>query len=731
MGKNINKIFKISLLLFILLIAIAMVSASDMDSIDESNTDFSLSNENLNAIDDEFNENDLEISDSNNDLKESDSDTEDIKENSLSASPNTIEISHTDDDLSDIQTAINGASSGDTILLGDYTYNIGAGQINVTKNITLKGNGNSTIINGSGGGGKSGCDMNVQTRGATIDGLRFNNFAANLTYSDWDTLEGWAIRLDYSSKILVNNCAFINYNRAVNFATTSDSVVSNSYFTGVATRVTGGDGKERGTRAISTQDNSNNNIIVNNTFDGPMLDGINLDAAKNTKIIGNTFINNAYAIYFDKSATDGALIANNTFNECGHFEASLDGVPINFQNLPMIYARESFSNFTITENDFIARNENVLIYCHSTNDIGNVDITKNSVALVNDGVDPSTISFMKIPTRESLLGLIGDIKLIDNGLISPMVYLELSDENRIYNGSDIIIRGPRDQSNLIINVDSKVLSDNVLFKFNLTGMEGGRVVPLNETISVSFNNQDYDVKTVNGIGELKINETLELGFYEIKASFLGNDDFDASNDTKTFELIEYPQTVIEYQDMTTTAVDTATDGRIGKYFVVTLKDGKGNALANKFIQIGFNGNVYNRTTDDNGQAKLQINLKAAGTYTFAVAFLGGLDYNGSFIVAKIVVNKQKGSLTVPNKSYKASATKTLTATFKAASGKVVKGKKVTFTVNGKTYTATTNDKGVASVKVSISKKGTYSFTAKFAGDNTYAAMSKTAKLTIK
>ena len=191
------------------------------------------------------------------------------------------------------------------------------------------------------------------------------------------------------------------------------------------------------------------------------------------------------------------------------------------------------------------------------------------------------------------------------------------------------------------------------------------------------------------------------------------------------------ETQIIYQNMTTTAVDVDTDGRIGKYFFITLKDKEGNLLKNKHVQIGFNGNVYDRDTDENGSAKLQINLKYAGTYTFAVAYLGDDEYNGSFIVAKIVVSKQTGSLTVPNKSYKAStSSKTLTATFKSASGKVVKGKKITFTVNGKTYTATTNDKGVATVKVSLNKKGTYSFTAKFAGNNMYEAISKTAKLTI-
>ena len=188
--------------------------------------------------------------------------------------------------------------------------------------------------------------------------------------------------------------------------------------------------------------------------------------------------------------------------------------------------------------------------------------------------------------------------------------------------------------------------------------------------------------------------------------------------------------------MVTNAVDSKNEGRVGEYFVWKLVDEDGKPLANTPMQIGFNGVVYDYrngiVTDENGMAKLQINLGYKGQYTFAICFLGDEDYKASFVVAKITVNTQTGSLTVPNKSYKASAkTKALTAVFKSAKGKLVQGKKVTFTVNGKSYTAKTNAKGVATVKVSLNKKGTYKFTAKFAGDSTYSAIKKTGKLTIK
>lgn len=192
------------------------------------------------------------------------------------------------------------------------------------------------------------------------------------------------------------------------------------------------------------------------------------------------------------------------------------------------------------------------------------------------------------------------------------------------------------------------------------------------------------------------------------------------------------KSIIKCSDMNTKSVDTVSDGRIGEYFNIQLVDSNGKPLAGKKVQIGFNGNVYNRTTDSNGRAKLQINLKNAGTYTFAIAFLGDDDYNGSFIVSKIVVKKQTPKLSTSSKTYKASAkSKTLTATIKTAKGNAISGKTIKFIINGKTYTAKTNKKGIAKVKVKLPKKKTYRFTVKFAGDNCYSAKSTSAKVVIK
>ena len=189
--------------------------------------------------------------------------------------------------------------------------------------------------------------------------------------------------------------------------------------------------------------------------------------------------------------------------------------------------------------------------------------------------------------------------------------------------------------------------------------------------------------------------------------------------------------------MLTVAVDPATDGRIGEYFYFNLTDANGKPLSNIPMEIGFNGKVYNYEkngicTDENGTAKLQINLGYKGVYTFAICFLGNEKYNASFTVAKITVNTQKPVISCSNRyTFKASAkSKKISVSLKSARKKPLENKNVKLVLNGKTYSAKTDSNGVATINVSLSSRKTYSFTVKYAGDSTFSAVTKTGKLII-
>ena len=231
-------------------------------------------------------------------------------------------------------------------------------------------------------------------------------------------------------------------------------------------------------------------------------------------------------------------------------------------------------------------------------------------------------------------------------------------------------------------------------------------------VTIVVDGVEYPVDVINGTATIKTNSTKPI--------------------TKKDTLI------VANQTFTCAAVDYNAGERGGMFYAI-LKDNEGNVLANKTVQIAFNGKIYNRTTDDEGKAGLQVNLANANTYTFAVSFQGDDEYNAAFITSsKIVVTKKKTTIKAANKVFKAKTkTKKISVTLKTVKNKYDKktylksGKKVTLKVNGKTYTAKINKKGVAKFTIKITKKGKYTAKIKFAGDKTYKASSKTIKIRIK
>ena len=251
----------------------------------------------------------------------------------------------------------------------------------------------------------------------------------------------------------------------------------------------------------------------------------------------------------------------------------------------------------------------------------------------------------------------------------------------------------------------------------------------NDSAILIINGKERVINIVNSQAAIIITN-LNAGLNNLTLFYGGNDKYYNKSIENIVEVNKL-STKLVFKNMTVKSVDTKIDGKIGQYFSFTLKDVNGKVLDNKKVQIKLNGVIYNLKTDKNGIAKLQINLKAVKTYTVYMSFAGDGNYEKVSASAKITVKKQSFKLYTSNKSYKLKAkTKKLTATLKSSKGKYVKGKKITFKVNGKTYSAKTNSKGVATVKVNLNKKKTYKFTVKYAGDSTVNAITKSAKIRI-
>ena len=191
-------------------------------------------------------------------------------------------------------------------------------------------------------------------------------------------------------------------------------------------------------------------------------------------------------------------------------------------------------------------------------------------------------------------------------------------------------------------------------------------------------------------------------------------------------------TALTCKAMTTTAIDVSADGKKGQYYSLVLRDANNKLLAGKTVQITLDKVTYKVKTDSKGVAKVQVNIKKAGTYTASVKFAGDSKYLKTSASAKIKVNKQKPSIVSSKKTFSLGAkTKKITAVLKTSKGKIIKGKSVTFTINGKKYTAKTNSKGIATINAKLTKKGTYSCSIKYAGDVTYSPVAKKIAVVVK
>lgn len=170
----------------------------------------------------------------------------------------------------------------------------------------------------------------------------------------------------------------------------------------------------------------------------------------------------------------------------------------------------------------------------------------------------------------------------------------------------------------------------------------------------------------------------------------------------------------------------------GKYFKITLVDENYNKLPSKICQIKLNGKTYEKKTNSNGAAKLQISLKSIGTYKISCIFPGDNRFNPISKSYNITVKKQKPTLAVKTKALKLkSKRKIIKVQLKDQFKNTIAKKTVKMTINKKTYSAKTNSKGIASFKVILKAKKTYKYSVKFNENEYYSAISKKASVKVK
>jgi hypothetical protein len=189
----------------------------------------------------------------------------------------------------------------------------------------------------------------------------------------------------------------------------------------------------------------------------------------------------------------------------------------------------------------------------------------------------------------------------------------------------------KELSSNIVTVLPKIVENNNLVKYfkndsqyivKLIG-DDGNPVGLGEKVIFNVNGVFYN-RTSNESGYAKLNVNLAPGNYIITAEY---DEFKVSNNIKVLPTISAKDLTMEYMD--------------GHEFTAHVLDDTGKALANSKVKFNINGIIYTRTTDNEGNAHLNINI-IVGSYTITSTNYKGLSVSNKIIITKPPLNPKNG-----------------------------------------------------------------------------------------
>ena len=256
---------------------------------------------------------------------------------------------------------------------------------------------------------------------------------------------------------------------------------------------------------------------------------------------------------------------------------------------------------------------------------------------------------------------------------------------------------------------TKYYKGSTKYTATFTDMHGN--VLANTNVKIVINGVTNTVKTnANGVASIAIN--LKPGTYKVVAT----NPVTNHSVTNKFKVLS----TIKASDVSKVYTD-------GKKFTATFLKSNGKALANKYIKFKINGKTYKVKTNSKGVASLTMYDLKKGTYKIISYNTDGLTKTNTVKVVRYTTSK----LTTTAYTFIKSSSKTIKVTllnglgYAPGAGKIIK-----FTVNGKTYSAKTNSKGVASLKLPNLANGVYTVKYKFAGNSFYKASSASNKVTI-
>lgn len=214
---------------------------------------------------------------------------------------------------------------------------------------------------------------------------------------------------------------------------------------------------------------------------------------------------------------------------------------------------------------------------------------------------------------------------------------------------------------------------------------------VNHSLTISINGQNY-TRTTNDNGRASLAINLNPGLYSSNIYFLGTDQYLSSNKTVNVKVLPTisGEDIVKYYHNNT-------------QYYATFLDSEGGVLDFENVTFNINGVFYTRTTNQNGVAKLNINLNSGDYILTAYNPNDGFAYSNNIKVLPTINGSDLKKIYRDNHQY--------WATFRDFKGNPLANTDVEFNIHGVFYTRKTNNLGNAKLNINLDA-GTYIITAR-------------------
>lgn len=287
-----------------------------------------------------------------------------------------------------------------------------------------------------------------------------------------------------------------------------------------------------------------------------------------------------------------------------------------------------------------------------------------------------------------------------------------------YAGDDIDYSGSTASAKITVKkISTKIVASNyaMLIKkadyYKLTLKDSSNNPLSGQTVYVKVNKNTHKVKT-NAKGVAKLKLKLKKGTYKVVMNFKGTAKFVASKKTTKITVKKVLKTKL-------VSPKIKTYPKTSTKYTVTLKDENGKAISKQKVIIQLNGKKYTKKTNAKGQASINVKFSKVKSYNVKTTFKGAKIYKKSSATGKITVQKIATKITAPSMESIPNTSKDYVVTLKTGTGKAMAKQSLKITLNGKTYTKTTDAKGQVTIQTKFADENTYNVSVTFAGSSIY------------